>query len=64
MQVEIVVSTVDPKLVVSVAQKVCDDGKYGAGKIFVSGIENVMRVRTGETGVEALTNEPEPTPAK
>ena len=64
VQVEIVVSTVDPKLVVSVAQKVCDDGKHGAGKIFVSGIENVMRVRTGETGVEALTNEPEPTPAK
>ena len=61
VQVEIVVSTVDPKLVVAVAQKVLDDGKYGAGKIFVSELENVMRVRTGETGVAALTNEPEPT---
>lgn len=56
IQVEIVVSTVDPKLVVAVAQKVLDDGKVGAGKIFVSDVENVMRVRTGETGVEALDN--------
>ena len=64
VQVEIVVSTVDPKLVVAVAQKVLDDGKYGAGKIFVTGIENVMRVRTGETGVAALTNEPEPIATK
>ena len=64
IQVDIVVSTVDPKLVVAVAQHVLDDGKYGAGKIFVTGIENVMRVRTGETGIQALTNDPEPTPAK
>jgi Amt family ammonium transporter len=57
VQVEIVVSTVDPKLVVAVAHKVLDDGKVGAGKIFVSDIENVMRVRTGETGIDALSNE-------
>ena len=57
VQVDIVVSTVDPKLVVAVARKVLDDGKVGAGKIFVSDIENVMRVRTGETGVAALDNE-------
>ena len=56
VQVDIVVSTVDPKLVVAVARKVLDDGKVGAGKIFVSGIENVMRVRTGETGEKALDN--------
>ncbi len=57
IQVEIVVSTVDPKLVVAVARKVLDDGKVGAGKIFVSDVENVMRIRTGETGVDALSNE-------
>ncbi len=56
VQVEIVVSTVDPKLVVAVARKVLDDGKVGAGKIFVTGVENVMRVRTGETGKDALSN--------
>jgi Amt family ammonium transporter len=58
VQVDIVVSTVDPKLVVAVAQKVLDDGKVGAGKIFVTDVENVMRVRTGETGIDALSNEP------
>jgi nitrogen regulatory protein PII len=36
---------------------VLDDGKVGAGKIFVSDVENVMRIRTGETGVDALSNE-------
>ncbi len=56
IQVDIVVSTVDPRLVVAVAQKTLNDGKVGAGKIFVSGVENVMRVRTGETGADALTN--------
>ncbi|MGN0813775.1 MAG: P-II family nitrogen regulator, partial [Candidatus Coproplasma sp.] len=56
IQVDIVVSAVDPKLVVSVAQKVLNDGNVGAGKIFVSGVENVMRVRTGEVGADALTN--------
>ncbi len=57
IQVEVVVSEVDPKLVVAVAQKVLADGNYGAGKIFVSNIENVMRVRTGETGKAALSND-------
>lgn len=56
IQVDIVVSTVDPKLVVAVAEKVLNDGNVGAGKIFVSDVENVMRVRTGETGAEALDN--------
>lgn len=56
VQVDIVVSTVDPKLVVAVAEKVLNDGKVGAGKIFVTDVENVMRIRTGETGVAALDN--------
>ena len=29
-------------------------GKIGDGKIFVSGLDNVIRIRTGETGKEAL----------
>ena len=29
-------------------------GKIGDGKIFVADLENVVRIRTGETGVEAL----------
>lgn len=29
-------------------------GKIGDGKIFVSGLEQVVRIRTGETGAEAI----------
>ena len=29
-------------------------GKIGDGKIFVSSLEEVVRIRTGETGVEAI----------
>jgi nitrogen regulatory protein PII len=31
-----------------------DEGKIGDGKIFVSPLENVIRIRTGEVGAEAL----------
>lgn len=56
VQVDIVVSTVDPGLVVAAAQKALNTGNVGDGKIFVSGIEDVIRVRTGETGEAALDN--------
>lgn len=54
IQVDIVVSTVDPGLVVAAARKALNTEHYGDGKIFVSGVEDVMRVRTGEIGVDAL----------
>lgn len=57
VQVDIVVSQVDPGLVVAAAQKALNTGSVGDGKIFVSSIEDVMRVRTGEMGVAALDNE-------
>ncbi len=57
VKVEIVVSTVDPNLVVAAARKALYTGKVGDGKIFVSEIEDIMRVRTGEIGQAALTNE-------
>ena len=57
VQVDIVVSVVDPGLVVAAAQKALNTGSVGDGKIFVSGVEDVMRVRTGERGVAALDNE-------
>lgn len=55
IQVDIVVSTVDPGLVVAAARKALNTEHYGDGKIFVSSVEDVMRVRTGESGVDALT---------
>ncbi len=57
VKVDIVVSTVDPKLVVAAARKALYTGGLGDGKIFVSGIEDVMRVRTGATGKLALNDE-------
>lgn len=57
VQVDIVVSKVAPGLVVAAAQKALNTNSVGDGKIFVSSIEDVMRVRTGEMGVAALDNE-------
>ena len=40
--------------VLETIEKSAQTGKIGDGKIFVSDIEQVIRIRTGETGVEAL----------
>ncbi|MGZ8258413.1 MAG: P-II family nitrogen regulator [Methylotenera sp.] len=40
--------------VVDAIEKSAATGKIGDGKIFVSNLEQVYRIRTGETGVEAL----------
>jgi nitrogen regulatory protein PII len=40
--------------VVNTIQKAAHTGKIGDGKIFVSRIEEAMRIRTGETGSQAL----------
>ena len=34
--------------------KVTNTGKIGDGKIFVAALEQVIRIRTGETGTDAL----------
>ncbi len=40
--------------VIEAIQKAAVTGKIGDGKIFVSSLEQTIRIRTGETGVEAL----------
>ena len=40
--------------VVGVLQDKAKTGKIGDGKIFVSGLEDAIRIRTGESGAEAL----------
>ncbi len=40
--------------VVEAIEKSASTGKIGDGKIFISDIEQVIRIRTGETGEEAL----------
>jgi nitrogen regulatory protein P-II 2 len=40
--------------VIEAIEKAANTGKIGDGKIFVFPLEQVIRIRTGETGVEAL----------
>lgn len=40
--------------VIEAIEKSARTGKIGDGKIFVSSLEQAIRIRTGETGVEAL----------
>ena len=54
IQVSIVVSKVPVSLVINTARKVLYTGKFGDGKIFIYNVENVVKVRTGEEGYDAL----------
>ena len=54
VKVELVVSKVPVREVIDVAKKVLYTGKYGDGKIFVFDVENVIKIRTGEEGYDAL----------
>ncbi len=57
IQVSIVVSKVPVSLVVETARKVLYTGAFGDGKIFVCNVENVVKVRTGGQGYDALQDE-------
>ena len=54
VQVEIVVAKVPVRTVIETAKKVLYTGHIGDGKIFVYDVENVVKVRTGEEGYDAL----------
>ena len=55
-KVKIEVAVADQLLIqaVEAITRVANTGKIGDGKIFVSNLEQVVRIRTGETGDEAL----------
>ncbi len=57
VQVDIVVSKVPVRQVIETACSVLHTGHIGDGKIFVQDVENVVRVRTGEEGYDALQSE-------
>jgi len=40
--------------VVEAITNIARTGKIGDGKIFVLGLEQALRIRTGETGTEAI----------
>ena len=54
IQVDIVVCKVPVAQVIETAKKVLYTGHIGDGKIFVYDVENVVKVRTGEEGYDAL----------
>ncbi|MEK9944077.1 MAG: P-II family nitrogen regulator [Gammaproteobacteria bacterium] len=54
LKIEIAVSDDRLDEIVQAIQESASTGKIGDGKIFVSSLENVIRIRTGEVGEEAL----------
>ena len=54
VKVEVVVSKFPVETVVEAARKALYTGHIGDGKIFVYDVEDVIRVRTGESGYDAL----------
>lgn len=57
IQVDIVVSKVPVCQVIAAAKRALYTGKIGDGKIFIYNVENVVKVRTGEEGYDALQGE-------
>ena len=57
VQVDIVVSKVPVQSVIDTAKRALYTGHIGDGKIFVYDVENVVKVRTGEEGYDALQDE-------
>ncbi|MGS2722677.1 P-II family nitrogen regulator [Porticoccus sp. GXU_MW_L64] len=54
VRLDIAVSADQVDVVVEAIIKSAATGKIGDGKIFVSDLQEVVRIRTGETGVDAL----------
>ncbi|MHB1342886.1 MAG: P-II family nitrogen regulator [Thermoleophilia bacterium] len=54
VKVEVVVESAAAPAVVDAIVRAAQTGKIGDGKIFVSPMEDVIRIRTGERGTDAL----------
>jgi nitrogen regulatory protein P-II 1 len=54
VKIEIVVADKLVESALDAIVKAARTGKIGDGKIFVSGVEQVLRIRTGETGEDAV----------
>lgn len=57
IKIEIIVCEVPVDKVVETATKVLRTGEIGDGKIFVYDVQQVVKIRTGATGKDALINE-------
>ena len=54
IKIEIAVTDADLSRVIETLARAAKTGQVGDGKIFVSGLENVVRIRTGEAGEQAI----------
>lgn len=54
IKIDIIIASEMAAQVVDVIQRAANTGKIGDGKIFVSPIDQVVRVRTGEKGKDAV----------
>ena len=54
IKVEIVISDKDQEKIATAILKVAGTGNVGDGKIFISSVDEVIRIRTGERGEKAL----------
>jgi nitrogen regulatory protein P-II 1 len=54
IKLEVIVNDADATKVVKAIEDSAKTGRIGDGKIFVSSVEEVVRIRTGETGSNAI----------
>lgn len=54
VKLEIVVEATDAAMATDVIQSTATSGKIGDGKIWVTPVESVVRIRTGEQGTDAI----------
>lgn len=54
VKIEVIAREADVAKLVAVIQKTANTGRIGDGKVFVMPVEEVVRIRTGETGENAI----------
>jgi nitrogen regulatory protein PII len=54
VKIEVVIAKENVETVIDAIMKAANTGKIGDGKIFVSPVEQVIRIRTGETNESAI----------
>jgi nitrogen regulatory protein P-II 1 len=54
VKIEVVLADENVQAAVDAIRKAAQTGRIGDGKIFVSTVEEVIRIRTGETGPDAV----------
>ena len=58
IKIETVVCEIPVERVIETAQKILRTGKFGDGKIFVYELNDAVRIRTGQRGIDAIKDIP------